>query len=339
MTTLAASLPSIWDDPRFDFCAELEARVPDARLPWQRTSFVTRCPLPGHDDRRPSCSMTLRDGRWLVCCHGCGFAGDGVDLLAALDNTDPAGWLRARAQRHAVVPPRRSRRRRPTPPPAPARFVPLCTPEELCGYLDACHAALLDGADSAPTRRYARARGLTGEEVRAWRIGYGVATRLPKLRRLRGRLIFSCPGGAEGRTIDGAHQQPKYRSANMTTSFKVPFGADHLSPEAGPLVLAEGCLDALALRRAEVQAIGLRGKVLVRPVAERLRAVGFDRALIALDQDAPAEAVLGLARVLAAAGITPYHIQGPPAGDFGDMLARPVEELLGVVGDAMAVVT
>ena len=332
MTTLVASLPSIWDDPSFDFPAELDARVPEARVPWQRTSFVTRCPLPDHDDRRPSCSMTLRDGRWLVCCHGCGFAGDGVDLLATLDGTDAAGWLRARAARHTVLPPIR---RRPTP--LPARFVPLRTPEELRGYLDACHAALLSGADSAPARRYARERGLTSEEVRAWRIGYAIPTRLPKLRALAGRLIFPCPGGAEGRCVDEGQPQPKYRSANMTTPYKVPFAADRLSPEAGPLVLAEGCLDALALRRAGVQAVGLRGKTIAAPVAERLHAIGFDRALIALDQDASAEAILGLARVLAAAGIAPHHLRGPAIGDFGDLLVRPASELLDAVRDAMAV--
>ncbi len=332
MTTLVASLPSIWDDPSFDFPAELDARVPEARVPWQRTSFVTRCPLPGHDDRHPSCSMTLRDGVWLVRCHGCGFAGDGVDLLAALDSTDAAGWLRVRAERRAVLPPLRPRPRRPTPP--PARFTPLCTPEELRGYVAACHAVLLDGADSAAARRYARARGLTGQEVRAWRIGYGIPTRLPKLRALAGRLVFPCPGGVEGRAVDGA--QPKYRSANMTTSCKVPFGIERVSPKAGPLILAEGVFDALALRRAEVQAIGLRGKAIAAPVAERLHAVGFDRALIALDQDASTDAVLGLARVLAAAGIAPHHLQGPPAGDFGDLLARPVAELHAAAGMAMA---
>ncbi len=339
MTTLAAPLPSIWDDPRFDFCAELEARIPEIRIPLQRTSFVTRCPLPGHDDRHPSCSMTLRDGRWLVCCHGCGFTGDGVDLLATLDNTNVAGWLRARAQRHTVLPPRRPRPRRPGPPPPPP-FTPLCTPEELHGYLDACHTALLNGADSAPARRYARARGLTGEEVRAWRIGYAIPTRLPKLGALCGRLIFPCPSGAEGRTIDEGHQghqQPKYRSANMTTAFKVPFAIERISPEAGPLILVEGCLDALALRRAGVQTIGLRGKTLAASVAERLHTIGFEYANISLDRDAGAEAVLGLARVLAAAGIAPHHLQGPKTGDLGELLARPVTELLGAVNDAMVV--
>src|SRR6266516_31050 len=208
-STLTEPLPSIWDNPRFDFFNELEARVPEVRIPWQRTSFVTRCPLPDHEDRHPSCSMTLRDGHWLICCHGCGFGGDGIDLLAALDGTDAANWLRVRADRHTVLPPARPRPRRPAPP--PAQFTPWCTREELDGYLAACHAALLDGADSAPARRYARARGLTGQEVRTWRIGFGIPTRLPKLRHHRGRLIFGCCGGVESRAVDG--RDPKYLTA------------------------------------------------------------------------------------------------------------------------------
>lgn len=332
-STLTEPLRPIWDRADFDFIAELEARVPDARFPWHRASFTIRCPLPDHEDRTPSCSFTFKDERWLVCCFGCGFAGDGVTLLATLDNMTAAEWLRAYVSRHATLPPVRPRPRRPALP--PAEFTPWCTREELCGYLDACHRALLDGADSAPARRYARARGLTGEEVRDWRIGYGISTRLPKLRQHRRRLIFPCPGGVESRAVDG--RKPKYLTALMTVGYMVPFGADRLSATAGPLVLAEGVFDMLALRRAEVQAVALRGKTIETPVAERLRAIGFDRAYIALDPDAPAEAVLGLGRVLAAAGIAPHHVRGPEAGDFGDLLARPVEELLSAVGSAMVV--
>lgn len=323
----------IWDRPSFDFVAELEARVPEVRIPWQRTSFVTRCPLPDHEDRHPSCSMTLRDGVWLVRCHGCGFGGDGVDLLAALDGVTTAEWLRAYVRHHTALPPIPARPRRRVPP--ATRFVPLCTREELDGYVDACHAALLDGADSAPARRYARARGLTGAEVRAWRLGFGIPTRLPKLGRHRGRLIFPCPGGVESRSVDG--HGLRYLTALMTVGYTVPFAADRLSAQAGPLVLAEGPFDALALRRAEIQAIALRGKTIAMPVARRLHAIGFERAYIALDLDAPAEAVLSLARVLAAAGIAPHRAHGLPDGDFGDLLTLPAKQLLAAVGAALRV--
>jgi DNA primase len=319
-------LPPVWE--RLDFRAELERREVWVRS-WNRRSFVVRCPLPDHEDRTPSCSMTEREGVWLVCCFGCGFSGDGVDLLAALDGMTTAEWLRIRASRAAPLPVAVRRRR-----PAPA-FRPLCKPEELAGWLDACHRALLDGASSAAARRYARQRGLSGQEVRGWRIGYAIPTRLPKLGRMAGRLVLPCRGGVEARTVDGA--TPKYRSANLLVDRKLPFALDRVTPAAGPLVLVEGIFDALALHRTEVQAVALRGKRLVPEAAERLASGGFTSGYISLDSDAEPAAVLEIGRALSRAGIAPYWARGPQGGkDWGELLTRPVEELLAAVAEGLA---
>jgi DNA primase len=319
-------LPPVWE--RLDFLAELERREVWAPS-WNRRSFVVRCPLPDHEDRTPSCSMTQRDGRWLVYCHGCGFSGDGIDLLAALDGITTSEWLRIRAQRAAPLPV--PRRRRTSPSPA---FRPLCTPAELAGYLDACHRALLDGADSGAARRYARRRGLTPQEIRGWRIGYGVPTRLPKLGRMQGRLVFGCPGGVEARAIDGS--KPKYRSANLLVDRKLPFALDQVTAAAAPLVLVEGIFDALALHRAEIQAIALRGKPLALEAAQRLAAAGFTTSYISLDADAAPAAVLEIGRTLARVGLTPYWARGPQGvKDWGELLTRPLEELLAAVAEGL----
>jgi len=324
--TPRAPLPPVWE--RLDFLVELEHR--EIRVPsWSRRSFVVRCPLPDHQDRTPSCSMTQRDGRWLVCCHGCGFRGDGVDLLAALDGMTPSEWLRLRAQ-HAAPLPVPTRR---TPRPAPASR-PLCTPEELAGYLDACHRALLDGPASAAARRYARRRGLTPQEVRRWRIGYALPTRLPKLGRMAGRLLLPCPGGIEARAVDDT--TPKYLGANLLVDRKLPFALDQVTPARGPLVLVEGIFDALALHRAEVQAIALRGKPLASEAAQRLRARGFTAGYISLDADAAPAAVLAVGRTLHRAGLTPYWARGPHGvNDWGELLTRPADELLAVVAEGL----
>ncbi len=318
-------LPPVWE--HLDFLAELEHR--EIHVPWSRRSFVVRCPLPDHQDRTPSCSMTQRDRAWLVCCHGCGFSGDGVDLLAALDGMTTSEWLRLRAQRAAPLPVPRRRPPRPTP-----SFRPLCKLEELAGYLDACHRALLDGADSGAARRYARQRGLTPEEIRGWRIGFGVATKLPKLGWLQGRLVFPCPGGVEARAIDGS--KPKYLGANLLVERKLPFALDQVTPAAGPLVLVEGVFDALALHRAEVQAVALRGKPLTDQAAEQLAAGGFTSGYISLDADAAPAAALEIGRTLSRAGIAPYWVRGPQGvKDWGELLARPVDELLAAVAEGM----
>jgi DNA primase len=290
---------------------------------------VVRCPLPDHEDRTPSCSMTQRDGVWLVCCHGCGFSGDGVDLLATLDGMSTSQWLRLRAQRAAPLPVPHRR-----PPRPESVFRSLCTPAELVSWLDACHAALLDGPASAAARRYARRRGLTPEEVRGWRIGYAIPTRLPKLGRMAGRLVLPCPGGVEARAIDDT--TPKYLSANLLVDRKLPFALDQVTPARGPLVLVEGIFDALALHRVEVQAIALRGKPLAVEAAQRLRALGFTAGYISLDADAAPAAVLAVGRTLHRAGLTPYWARGPQGvNDWGELLTRPPEELLAVVAEGL----
>ena len=37
------------------------------------------CPSPGHEDRKPSCSVNVNTGKW--CCHGCGESGHVVEWL------------------------------------------------------------------------------------------------------------------------------------------------------------------------------------------------------------------------------------------------------------------
>ena len=314
---------------RIDFLLELEHC--EVRVPWNRQRFSIRCPLPDHEDRTPSCSMSLVNGKWLVKCFGCDFSGDGIDLLAALDGMTTSEWLRIRASREAPLPVPAPARRRPEP-----TFQPLCTPEELAGYLDACHRALLDGADSAAARRYARERGLTGEEVRAWRIGFGVSTKIPKLWCMQGRLVFPCPGGVEARAIDGA--QPKYLAANLLTDRKMPFALDEVQPDRGPLVIVEGAFDAIALHRVEVQAIAVRGKPLADEAARLLAERGFTSGYISLDADAGRGAVLEVGRALVRAGIAPYWVRGPQGvKDWGELLAPPVEveELLAAVAEGL----
>ncbi len=327
MTATLPPLAPAWE--RVDFLAELERR--EVRVPWNRARFSVRCPLPDHEDRTPSCSMSLVNGKWLVKCFGCDFSGDGIDLLAALDGMTSAEWCRIRASREAPLPvpvPARPR------PPEPA-FRPLCTPEELAGYLDACHQALLSGNDSAAARRYLRDRGLTdGAEIRAWRLGFGVSTKLPKLWCMQGRLVFPCPGGVEARGIDDA--QPKYLAANLLTERKLPFALDQVDPERGPLAIVEGAFDAIALHRAEVQAIAVRGKPLASEAAARLRERGFTSGYISLDPDAERQAVLEVGRTLVRAGIAPYWVRGPQGvKDWGEVLTRSDEELLGAVAEGL----
>ena len=52
---------------------------------------VCSCPSPGHEDRRPSCSVNVATGKW--CCHGCGESGHVVEWLR---------WTRGLSQPEAL---------------------------------------------------------------------------------------------------------------------------------------------------------------------------------------------------------------------------------------------
>ena len=48
--------------------------------------LMIRCPAPDHDDRTPSCSVRVgRDGTLAIRCHGCGWTGDVLGLIAVVD--------------------------------------------------------------------------------------------------------------------------------------------------------------------------------------------------------------------------------------------------------------
>jgi DNA primase len=61
---------------------------------------------------------------------------------------------------------------------------------------------------------------------------------------------------------------------------KHPWGIDHLNPTRRPLVLVEGVFDALALQRAGIQAVALRGKRLRPADVAAIRTAGFTTVLI-----------------------------------------------------------
>lgn len=151
---------------------------------------------------------------------------------------------------------------------------------------------------------------------------------------MAGRLVLPCPGGVEARAVDGS--EPKYLGANLLTERKMPFGLEHVSAQLGPLAVVEGIFDALALHRAEVQAVALRGKRLPPEAAARLRERGFTSGYISLDADAERAAVLEIGRMLSRAGIAPYWVRGPQGvKDWGELLARPAEELLAAISEGL----
>jgi hypothetical protein len=322
------------------------------------------CPHPDHADTEPSFVVYPRKRPPDFYCYGCGWGGDAITFLTGVESIRRGEAI----ERLATGLDLRENPRLGTTRAGPNRKRPSRRPAYTAGELDAyvmaCHAALTAPAVlkhitalgvlisgfpdaaivSAPPAvlawSYLIQRGVTAAEVRRHRIGYGI-TGHPKFGNLRARLTFPCPNGVEGRLIPEHTQnvwEPEQRYIVPSGDPKHPWGIDRIDPARGPLVLVEGVFDALALERTDVQAIALRTKTLRPTDAAAIHATGITTAYLALDAtpDVTPAVLESLADALTCAGITARVVRGPDAGDWGDLLALPDDELVRAVAAGMA---
>ena len=205
-----------------------------------------RCPFHGEDT--PSFSVADRPGdeqkhahyRCFGACEVRGGSAVGLVMrLLDLDPRDAYRWIFSGAEADAE------------PPPAlevevfPARAAgPLRLPS---GVVLAPLARWV-----TPARRYAESRGLTAEQVARWRLGYAVEG------YLAGRLVLPVRGRAgkllayTGRTFVGGPKKWRDAQQGDHPDEGAVFGEEHWPPpaERRRVVLAEACLDALAVERA-----------------------------------------------------------------------------------------
>jgi hypothetical protein len=324
-------IPEILD--RVDLVAEIErytgirGRRDGVRLAWL-------CPLPGHEtDSDPSFKATINPP--LFKCFGCGRGGNVITLIALMESISTSEAIEQLAARVGLdqAPPSRPR--------TSARSAERREPDwagQLDGWTAKCHNALVSGRPGH-VWAYMRQRGVTSDDVRRWRLGFGLDTGPRALRALRGRLVIPCPGGVEARVIPGYEDHcatPNARYLRPAGDPSRPWGIDRLDPARGPVVLVEGVLDGMALERADVQALALRGKTL-RPLdGAVLRSLGFTRAYVGLDRDVGLEPAQKLNEALAQVGVRPTWVVGPTEGDWGNLLARPMDELVEAVVAGMA---
>ncbi len=126
------------------------------------TRWVGLCPF--HTEKTPSFSVNQELG--VYRCWGCGEKGDAISFVREKELLDfvgavelLAGWAGIKL-RYSDQDGGEGRKRR-------ARLV-----KAVEQAVDWYHDRLLSAPDAAAARRYLRERGLTGEEVRAFRIGW-----------------------------------------------------------------------------------------------------------------------------------------------------------------------
>src|SRR6266511_4902163 len=120
------------------------------------------CPF--HNERTPSFKVNSEEG--LYICYGCKISGDVITFVREKEQLDFVGaveWLAAKANMVLHYTDRmegEGRKRR-------ARLV-----EAMNRAVDWYHERLLSGADAGAARRYLRERGLDGDVVRDFKIGW-----------------------------------------------------------------------------------------------------------------------------------------------------------------------
>jgi hypothetical protein len=169
----------------------------------QAGGCVIRCVAPGHDDRTPSLSVRLAPDGTIWCrCHGCGWRGDALSLVAVTHRLDVRrDWREVfrrgaeLAGRYDLLPAigrpgeRRHTRRPETEPPRriipPAHETEYPPPHEVAELL----AATGRVTDDVDVRSMLERRGLDAERVDDLGLARVLPTsvRLPRWARLGGR--------------------------------------------------------------------------------------------------------------------------------------------------------
>ena len=274
--------------------------------------WVGLCPF--HAEKSGSFNVNEEAGLWK--CFGCGMGGDSISYVREIEHLDFVGaveYLAGKAGitlRYTKSGEDEGRKRR-------ARLI-----DAMAKAVDWYHDRLLHAPDAGAARGYLRARGLTGELVREYRIGWAPdawdelckALRLPDnvvtdtglgfLNRrggqtdaFRARMLFPIfdtngdPVAFGGRVLPGG-DGPKYKNSPETPIYsksKVLYG---LSWAKGPIVTAdeaivcEGYTDVIGFGIAGVpRAVATCGTALTEEHLRLLRKFA-NRVVLAFDADA-----------------------------------------------------
>jgi DNA primase len=276
-------------------------------------NWVGLCPF--HAERTPS--FTVRESTGRYKCFGCNAGGDVFTFVQEVEHLDFVGAVELLAAKSSIQlhyttgGERRDRQER-------QRLV-----EVMERAVDWYHARLLSADDAAPARKYLRSRGLDGDVVRRFRLGWApdgwdaLATGLGApgglLKRtglafenrtgrlqdaFRARVLFPIfndagePVALGGRVLPGSADPAKYKNSAETAIYaksKTLYGLNWAKAaivQQDRVVVCEGYTDVIGFHRAGVPvAVATCGTALTAEHVRLLRRFA-SRVVLAFDADA-----------------------------------------------------
>ncbi len=278
--------------------------------------WVGLCPF--HNEKSPSFSVNQQLG--FYHCFGCQASGDAISFVREVEGLDFVGAVERLAAKAGIALTytsadegrQRAERRR--------------LIDAVGQAVDWYHARLLDAPDAGHARAYLRERGITGDDVRSYKIGWAPddwdalakALKLPdkvladaglgfRNRRnrvqdtFRARILFPIydvngdPVGFGGRKLPDA-EGPKYKNSSDSAIYSksrllygLNWAKEHIV-RAGEVIVCEGYTDVIGYAQAGVpRAVATCGTALTEDHVKILKRFAR-RVLLSFDADAAGQA-------------------------------------------------
>jgi DNA primase len=276
------------------------------------TSWTGLCPF--HSEKSGSLSVSAEKG--VYYCFGCGAKGDVITFVREIEHLDFVGAVEVLAAKAGITL-RYSDRDEGEGRKQRARLI-----DAMSRAVEWYHERLLSAPDAAKARGYLRERGLAGEQVRAYQIGWAPegwdelarALKLPpevltgaglgfinsrgrQTDAFRGRVLFPIfdvagdPVAFGGRVMPGG-DGPKYKNTSETSLYaksKVLYGlnwAKGAIVAADEAIVCEGYTDVIGFADAGLgRAVATCGTALTEDHFRTLKSFAH-RVVLAFDADA-----------------------------------------------------